>query len=157
MLKDIFIKEIYGAVFYLFMKDDEFFVDHLWIELIKNDFFILNMQENIDYFINKYNTHLDNILANENNFSVAAVVDEKAPVARYLPSSNPVYTINHTLYKVDEIPAEGSGIKPKVEKITVKAFNEMAHKRDVSNEEFRKNILAKDKILNMNNPSFIPH
>lgn len=46
--KELVTKEVYGSIFYMFMRDDKYFVDNFHTELRRNGFFIKDFQEMID-------------------------------------------------------------------------------------------------------------
>ena len=46
--KDIISKEVYGSIFYMFMRDDKYFIDNFIKELIRQRHFIKPFQEIID-------------------------------------------------------------------------------------------------------------
>lgn len=146
--KEILLKDLYGAVFYLFMRDDQFFVERLRLELIKQGFFLQNFDENFEHFVTKFDNYIETVLRTENNFSMDAVLETKEPVARYLPSTNPLYSFNQNLYKVEALPEEIAKLKAK-KPPTVEEFNQMAKQRSESMETFRKNILNNEKSLNL--------
>lgn len=46
--KDMVTKEVYGSIFYMFMRDDKFFLDHFHQEIKRHHYFIQDFQEMFD-------------------------------------------------------------------------------------------------------------
>ena len=82
----------------------------------------------------------------ENNFSMENALLKSAP--RYLPSSNPLYTINPTIYEAPPEQVDLSGLVNEEGELTAKKVNREEKEIKQSKENFRKNIMAKSKVLN---------
>jgi len=54
----------------------------------------------IDTIKEEFKSYLDELITAENNFSMDGALDSNQP--RYLPSTNPLYTVDTTLYEAPE-------------------------------------------------------
>lgn len=100
MFKDLMVKEVYSSIFYLFMRDDQFFINKFKLEMQKNGFLVPDLQEHIEFFKNKFVTYIEEKIRNENNFSMEKALESNPAEPRYLPSTNPLYSINNAFYDV---------------------------------------------------------
>lgn len=71
MFENIIVKEVYGSIFYLFMKSDQKFLSSLYQELENKNFLIPETVEDLDKFNQDFRDYMDELIRKKNEFNMA--------------------------------------------------------------------------------------
>lgn len=130
--QDIIVKEVYGSVFYLLMRNDISFVKDFNQNLVLSNNLINDLQEDFDIMSDTMREQLEEIINAEKNFNLADVLGDEDRVLPVLKGSqHPLLNTNLSKYTIKRkekpknmSPAESADflqrVKDKYDKINAK-------------------------------------
>ena len=73
------VMEVYGSIFYLFMKNDKNFLRNFQKNLIKSDFFLSDFKEPFEIVLNDFEEKMKELIQDDNTSNLNDTLDNINP------------------------------------------------------------------------------